>query len=96
MNIKSYGWDEHFEREWNQKCTYDMFPGRIVADYGQMLRVAADAGEFLVNRPLKKLDKDIQLAVGDWASLVNSEEAQSVCILDVLKRKQVLQSCCRN
>lgn len=58
MNIKSYGWDEHFEREWNQKCTYDMFPGlvageiccspmqpgRIVADYGQMLRVAADAG----------------------------------------------------
>ncbi len=101
MNIKSYGWDEHFEREWNQKCTYDMFPGlvagetccspmqpgRIVADYGQMLRVAADAGEFLVNRPLKKLDKDIQLAVGDWVSLVNSEEAQSVCILDVLKRK---------
>ena len=101
MSIKSYGWDEHFEREWNQKFTYDMVPGlvagetccsymqpgRIVADYGQMLRVAADAGEFLVNRPRKKLDKDIQLAVGDWVSLVNSEEAQSVCILDVLKRK---------
>ena len=101
MNIKSYGWDEHFEREWNQKCTYDMFPGlvagetccshmqpgRIVADYGQMLRVATDAGEFLVNRPLKKLDKDIQLAVGDWVSLVNPGETQSVCIRDILTRK---------
>lgn len=129
MNIKSYGWDEYFEREWNQKCTYDMrpglvtdkacyppmqpglvvgkancssmHPGRIVADYGQMLRVVADAGEFLLNRPLKKLNKDIQLAVGDWVvlgwsqtgsdahpcNLKNSEETQSVYVRDVLTRK---------
>lgn len=87
MNIRDYGWDEHFEYEWKQKYTNGMFPGRIIADYGQMLRVAADAGEFLVNRPVKKLDDTIQLAVGDWVAFEHTAEAQASCIRVVLTRK---------
>lgn len=101
MDIKNYGWDEHFEREWKQiaasgmftgliadeTCCSPMQPGRIIADYGQMLRVAADAGEFLVNRPVKKLDNDLQLAIGDWVAFDYIAEAHSSCIRAVLTRK---------
>lgn len=41
MSINDYGWDEHFGQEWKERCTNKMFPGRIIADYGQMLRAAA-------------------------------------------------------
>ncbi|NSW91881.1 MAG: ribosome small subunit-dependent GTPase A [Firmicutes bacterium] len=87
MSIKDYGWDEYFEREWNQRCTDGMFPGRIVADYGQMIRVASDSGELLVNRPVKKLDNDLQLAVGDWVALEYTAQTQSACVRAVLTRK---------
>jgi ribosome biogenesis GTPase len=87
MNIKDYGWDQHFEQEWNQICTEGMFQGRIVADYGQMLRVAVETGELLVNRPIKKHINDMQPAVGDWVALEYSAEAQATTIRVVLKRK---------
>ncbi|MCX8130571.1 MAG: ribosome small subunit-dependent GTPase A [Clostridia bacterium] len=87
MNIKDYGWDEYFEGEWNQRCTEGLFPGRIVADYGQKLRVAAGSGEFLVSRPVRKLDNDSQIAVGDWVALEYSAETQSTSIRIVLTRK---------
>ena len=35
MDIKKYGWDEYFEKEWSKNSGKDMFPGRISADYGQ-------------------------------------------------------------
>lgn len=87
MKIKDYGWDEYFEREWKRRCTDGMVPGRIVADYGQMLRVAADSGEFLINRPVNKLDNDLQLAVGDWVAFEYNAETRSSSIRVVLTRK---------
>ena len=60
MSIEDYGWDEYFARQWKERCAEKMFPGRIIADYGQMLRVVADPGEVLVNRPLQKHDNDLQ------------------------------------
>ena len=54
MNIVDYGWNEFFEREWNQKNTEGLFSGRIIADYGQQLRIVTDSGELLVNRPHKE------------------------------------------
>ncbi|MCX7710168.1 MAG: ribosome small subunit-dependent GTPase A [Clostridia bacterium] len=87
MNIKDYGWDEHFNREWNQRSAEGMFPGRIIADYGQMMRAVTDSGEILVNRPVKKMDNELQLAVGDWIALEHAEETQSVCVRAVLARK---------
>lgn len=38
MNIYDYGWTDFFECEWNERCNNEMIPGRIIADYGQMLR----------------------------------------------------------
>jgi len=37
MNIKNYGWNKYFESAWNEKTSEGMFPGRIIADYGQIL-----------------------------------------------------------
>lgn len=87
MTINDYGWDEHFEREWRENLTEGMIPGRIIADYGQMLRVVCDLGEILVNRPLKKLDDVMQMAVGDWVALENSDDTRSIHIRLVLPRK---------
>jgi ribosome biogenesis GTPase / thiamine phosphate phosphatase len=87
MDIKNYGWDEHFAKEWRENSTEGMYPGRIIADYGQMLRVITDAGELLVNRPVKKLDDTTQLAVGDWVALEHSVETQTTCVRIVLTRK---------
>lgn len=87
MSINSYGWNEYFEQQWNEKCTKRMFPGRVVADYGQMLRVVTDDGELCVNRPVGKFQSDPQIAVGDWVVLEYAVEIQTPCICFVLKRK---------
>lgn len=87
MSIVDYGWNEFFEDEWDQRCNEGMFPGRIVADYGQMLRVVSDSGEFLVNRPIKRPDNDLQPAVGDWVGVEDAGKTQSPGIRFVLPRK---------
>jgi ribosome biogenesis GTPase len=87
MNIKDYGWDDYFEKEWKKNSTEGLCPGRIIADYGQMLRVVSNEGEILVNRPVKKLGDTILLAVGDWVALKYSVETQSTQICFVLARK---------
>ncbi|NLU51538.1 MAG: ribosome small subunit-dependent GTPase A [Clostridiaceae bacterium] len=87
MNIVDYGWNEFFERDWNQKNTEGLFPGRIIADYGQQLRIVTDSGELLVKRPIKKLDNDMQPAVGDWVALEYSGETQAPGIKFILPRR---------
>ena len=95
MKLEDYGWDEYFENEWKKISIDGMFhgmnspmqPGRIVADYGEMLRVVSESGEFLVKRPVKNLDDVIQLAVGDWVGLKYSAETETAQIFSVLMRK---------
>ncbi len=87
MNIYDYGWNEHFEREWKDKATSDMIQGRIIADYGQMVRVITNDGEMCVNRPINAHDKDIQLAVGDWVALEYDFDIQLPYISFVLNRR---------
>ncbi len=87
MDIKDYGWDSYFEGEWNKKNTGNLFPGRITADYGQMLQVISGSGEHLVNRPVKRQGSDMEFAVGDWVAMENSSDSQSILIRDVLPRK---------
>lgn len=87
MSIEDYGWDEYFARQWKERCAEKMFPGRIIADYGQMLRVTAGQGEYLVNRPLQKHDNDLQVAVGDWAALECDAETGRLSLCFVLPRK---------
>ncbi|MDF2988044.1 MAG: ribosome small subunit-dependent GTPase [Eubacterium sp.] len=86
MNINEYGWNEFFLNEWNKKNAVGMLPGRIVADFGQQLRVVTEAGELLVNRPVQKGDSLMQLAVGDWAG-VEVIPGADIFIRFVLPRK---------
>lgn len=89
MKINDYGWNEYFQREWDQvyKAGSLMQPARIVADYGQMLRVVTEEGELLVNRPIQKFDNNMQVAVGDWVALEYDSENQTMLVRIVLARE---------
>ncbi len=87
MNIKDYGWNEFFEKEWNKNSKAEMFPGRIIADYGQLLRVMTEDGELQVSRPIGKNEEVMQLAVGDWVGLEYFRETNTHHIHFVLARK---------
>ncbi len=86
MNIKEYGWNEFFENEWNKRNAVGMQPGRIIADFGQQLRVVTKEGEFLVNRPVQKGTNNLQMAVGDWIGLEALSGSDTI-IRFVLPRK---------
>lgn len=69
MDINDYGWNKYFQQEWDENHAMGMFPGRVIADYGQLLRVACGTGDILANRPVHKSGSGMQIAVGDWAAL---------------------------
>ncbi len=92
MNIKDYGWNEFFEQEWrglvaDKVCCSPMHPARVVADYGQRIRMASDLGELVLNRPLHKSGNGMQLAVGDWVAVENAGDANNAAIRFILARK---------
>lgn len=87
MNIEHYGWNDHFAREWQEKSTHGMLPARVIADYGQKLRLMSGAGELLVDRPRGKFIQEMQVAVGDWVALETIDELQAYRISSVLPRK---------
>lgn len=87
MNIKDYGWNEFFENEWKEYSTEGWFPGRIIADYGQMIRVVTEDGELQVSRPLAKHEEPMQMAVGDWLALQYLHDTNTTHVKGVLPRK---------
>ncbi|HOL17564.1 MAG TPA: ribosome small subunit-dependent GTPase A [Bacillota bacterium] len=87
MSLIDYGWDDRLAREWSERSTTGMFPARIIADYGQMFRVAAPSGELLVNRPVAQFDHELQVAVGDWVALEHAAGVASARISFILTRK---------
>ncbi len=102
MSINDYGWDLHFQREWNERyaagvsaepaaeksaCCPPLQPGRIIADYGQILQVAIEAGELHVSRPVQKFENDMQLAVGDWVALEVTPNNGAASLRGVLPRR---------
>lgn len=76
MNLKDYGWNEYFEEKMmkSNTCSLSMQPARIIADYGQMFRVVTETGEVLVSRPIRKVENDTQIAVGDWVILKKTQK----------------------
>jgi ribosome biogenesis GTPase len=87
MNIKDYGWNEFFEKEWKKYSIEELFPGRIIADYGQIIRVVTENGELQVSRPVSKYEEGMLMAVGDWVALQYSQETRAHYIRSVLTRK---------
>ncbi len=86
MIIKDYGWDDGFRYELQKienTTLSPLLPARILADYGQMLRVITDNGELLINRSVN----NIPLAVGDWIVLESSAQSQANRVYSVLPRK---------
>lgn len=87
MNMKEFGWNEFFEKEWKSKSTEGFIPGRIIADYGQIIRVVTEEGELQVSRPISKYEEGMLIAVGDWVALQYSTETRAYYIRSVLTRK---------
>ncbi len=87
MNIKEYGWNEFFEIQWKKNSITGMFPGRVIADYGQIVRVVTEEGELSVQRPVNKQEEAMLLTVGDWVALEYSQDARTHLIRFVLTRR---------
>ncbi|HZK24102.1 MAG TPA: ribosome small subunit-dependent GTPase A [Oscillospiraceae bacterium] len=86
MLIEDYGWDAYFAEHWHSQAKDEMFPGRVVADYGQKLRLISEIGELEVARPLTKENQAVSIAVGDWVALEQLSE-DTVGVRFVLPRK---------
>ncbi len=69
MDLRIYGWDDFFEDKFIDIKKDTLRPGRIVADYGTMLRVVTEKVEVLSNRPVKEYGNMGFPAVGDWVAL---------------------------
>lgn len=87
MNIKDYGWNDFFEKDLKKYSKEDLIPARIIADYGQILRVITKDGELQVNRPIAKHGDGMLMAVGDWLALEYFEESDTHQVFSVLNRK---------
>jgi len=87
MIINDYGWNSFFEEQFNNNTNKNCAVGRIIADYGQKLRIASNTGERLLDRPVNK--PELQLAVGDWVVMESTWgdfDGGTFCITGVLKR----------
>lgn len=88
MHIKNYGWNEYFQKIWNQLGHEHLIPARVIADFGQILLVVSEQGEMKVNRPLHKGEMEQQVAVGDWVALETLEESEGgIVVHSILPRK---------
>jgi len=92
INLKEYGfntfyeeaWMKHYTTRW-QRGSYVM-PARVIADYGQKVRLITPIGERLANRPTQGQDMHQQLAAGDWVSVHMINNDAEACIEHVLPR----------
>lgn len=87
MNIKDYGWNEFFEQEWKKIYRKGLIAARIIADYGQMLRVISENEELQVLRPITRNWEGVQMAVGDWVALQYSYDTKTYQIVSLLPRQ---------
>ena len=84
MNLNEYGWDGHFEEAFSKYNNDELIPARIVADYGQSVRVIAQDGEIDVQR---HIHEERAFGVGDFVALRYSAESFRYFIEHLLPRK---------
>lgn len=84
--LKQYGWNEYFEKEWDIIKMEGLFPGRVIADFGQKQKILCEMGELSGIAHLT-MEEDTQVAVGDWVALEQVEGLEDLRIRRVLKRK---------
>src|SRR5690606_1401196 len=77
--------NQFFESEFITNFSSECYPGRVIADYGQMVRVISNKGENLVQRPIPN-HANLQIAVGDWIVMYDDEVNKYTKIEGVLSR----------
>lgn len=87
IDIKTYGWNNHFAVDFKHLGLADCMPGRVVADYGSYLKVAA--GQEYEAEVSGKLAHDSEPhqrpKVGDWVALQPNDSNRGI-IYAVLSR----------
>ena len=84
MNLTEYGWDEHFENAYNDLNNIQLIKARIIADYGQTIKVVTEEGEQLVDR---HVHEDRAYGVGDFICLEFDGANNHYSIKELLPRK---------
>lgn len=87
MNLFEFGWNAYFENQWQQCASEDMKPGRVIADYGQKLRVVLEQGEVMAARPVNHGTYKETPVVGDWVVVNCINNGETAVINRVLTRK---------
>ena len=92
-NMKLYGFNTYFENEWIKKygtswdgTQMNRFPGRVVADYGQQLRIITPVGEMTLKRLMHHKQEEVHIATGDWLVIELDEYNKEYLISSVLPR----------
>lgn len=86
--IQAFGWNEFFIKQWNKVNENEqeqVLPGRIIADFGQIVHIMTEQGEVQANRPTHHLENSV--AVGDWVVLKHDLTYDEYYILKVLERR---------
>ncbi len=92
IDMKAYGYNTFYEAAWVNLYDHEWreesltMPARIIADYGQMLRLITPLGERLANRPVYGHEMTQLVAAGDWVSVYMIDGDSKACIEHVLPR----------
>ncbi|WDV46431.1 ribosome small subunit-dependent GTPase A [Clostridiaceae bacterium M8S5] len=73
MNISDYGWNEFFGKQLDELQEEHLYAGRVLADYGQYLKVITNDGEIKVKR-----NNTMHIAVGDWLVLKACDDSKEI------------------
>lgn len=86
--MKIFGWSDELEATWGSDAPADWMPGRVVADYGQSLKIAIphEVNAVASGRMEYMLDSSVMPKVGDWVALQLTDDTHGV-IHKVLQRK---------
>ncbi|HWR38325.1 MAG TPA: ribosome small subunit-dependent GTPase A [Patescibacteria group bacterium] len=85
--LLAYGWNPFFAREWEGLAREDWLPGRVVADYGQRIRIVSEYGEGMAQAPGRSGNGLINPAVGDWVALEHVAGYEDYLVRCVLPRR---------
>ncbi len=84
MDMIKYGWDNYFQTEYEKLGDDSLIPVRIIADYGQAVRVVTEDNEFLVDR---HIHDGRAYGVGDFVCLEYDVINNRHSIKNILPRK---------
>lgn len=97
MSIEQFGWNSFWEHKWNSSSLdqdKELYPGRIVGDFGSKFRVMTEKGELwgeISGKLRHKLEQEGDYpAIGDWVSLTILNAMEQAMIHSVMSRRSVI------